>query len=154
MRLHHPLGGKLIICERMKVLHHALQSLFENMRIDLRCRDVGVAEKRLHDAQIGAGLQQMTRERVPQHMRTDGFRRQPRSAGEFLEFARCMLPRQVTAFAERRKQPFRFRLIAALRDQRQVLAHDGACRRVQRDEALAVSLASHHQHPLVAVGGR
>ena len=37
--------------------HQGLEPLLEDVRIDLRCRDVGVAEKLLHDAEVGAVLQ-------------------------------------------------------------------------------------------------
>ena len=37
-----------------------------DVRVDLRRRDVGMAQQQLHDAQIGAVVQQMGRERVAQ----------------------------------------------------------------------------------------
>ena len=53
----------------------AFQALVEHMGVDLRRGDVGVAEQFLHDAQIGAVLQQMAGEGVAQHVRADAFRR-------------------------------------------------------------------------------
>jgi len=45
-----------------------LQSLARNVGIDRRRRDVGMAEQQLDDTKIGAMIEQMRRERVPQHM--------------------------------------------------------------------------------------
>ena len=44
----------------MQVAHQALQPLLDHMGIDLRRRDVGVAEQRLHDSQVRAVVQQMS----------------------------------------------------------------------------------------------
>ena len=93
--------------QRMQVAHQAFQALLDHMGIDLGGRDVGMAEQRLHDAQIGAVMQQMAGKGMTQHMRADQPRRQAGGGGEFLQVAREMLPGQMPAFAERRKQPFR-----------------------------------------------
>ena len=53
----------------MQVAHHRLGALVEHMRVNLRRRNVGVAEQVLHHAKVGAVLQQMARERVAQYMR-------------------------------------------------------------------------------------
>ena len=41
----------------MQIAHEAFEPLFQHVGIDLRGRDVGVAEQRLHHAQIGAIVQ-------------------------------------------------------------------------------------------------
>ena len=53
----------------MKLAVHGFQSLLIDVRIDLRCRNVGVAEHFLDDAQIGAVPQQMRCEAVSKKMR-------------------------------------------------------------------------------------
>ena len=93
----------------MQVTHQAFEPLLDHMGIDLRGRDIGMAEQRLHDAQIGAVVQKMAGKRVAQHMRADQPRRKAGGSGQLLQVAREMLPGQVPAFAERRKQPFRTR---------------------------------------------
>ena len=69
--------------QRMQVAHHALQPLVEHVGVDLRRRDVGMAEQLLHDAQVGAVLQEVAGEGVAQHVRADAVgpqrrRRPPR----------------------------------------------------------------------------
>ena len=59
----------------MQIAHHRLHALIEHMRIDLRRRNVGVAEQFLHDAQIRAVLQKMAGKGMAQHMRADARRR-------------------------------------------------------------------------------
>ena len=49
----------------MQILH----SLARDMRIDLCRRDITVPEQELDDTQIGAVIEQMRRERVPDRMR-------------------------------------------------------------------------------------
>ena len=48
---------------------HALERRRRQVRVDLRGRDVGVAEHRLHRAQVGPALEQVAGERVAQHVR-------------------------------------------------------------------------------------
>ena len=60
---------------RMMLRVQPLQPLARHVRVDRRRRDVGVAEQQLHDAQVGAMIQQMRRERVPQHVRRQRRRR-------------------------------------------------------------------------------
>ena len=48
-----------------------------DVRVDLRRRDVGVAEHRLHRAQVGAALDEVGRERVAQLVRRDVAAREP-----------------------------------------------------------------------------
>ncbi len=83
----------------MQVAHQAFQSLFDDVGIDLRGRNIGVAEQRLDDSQIGSVVQEMRREGMTQHMRTDKTRGDAGGLREFLEVARKMLPRQMAALA-------------------------------------------------------
>ena len=53
----------------MQIADKAFQPLFEHMGIDLRGRNIGVAEQRLHNAQIRTVMQQMAGESVAQHVR-------------------------------------------------------------------------------------
>lgn len=54
--------------ERMMVLDQTAQTLFENMRVDLRRRNVRVTEHLLHGTQVGAVRKQMTGECMAQHV--------------------------------------------------------------------------------------
>ena len=48
-----------------------LQALDGDVRVDLRRREAGVAEQRLHAAQVRAAIEQMRGETVPQFVRTE-----------------------------------------------------------------------------------
>ena len=50
--------------ERMRLIDQGFKPLFENMRIDLRGRDIGVAEHLLHGPQIRAMGEKVAREGV------------------------------------------------------------------------------------------
>ena len=50
-----------------------LQALFEDVGVDLRRRDVGVAEELLHRAQVGAAIEQVAGEGVAQDVRADAL---------------------------------------------------------------------------------
>src|SRR3989454_8998444 len=56
---------------RVEVLVDLSQPLAVDVRVDLRRRDVRMAEHDLHGSQIGAPLQKMRREGVAQHMRAE-----------------------------------------------------------------------------------
>ena len=53
----------------MMRVDEALQARALDVGIDSRRRDVGVAQHRLHAAQIGAVVEQVARERMAQHVR-------------------------------------------------------------------------------------
>jgi hypothetical protein len=55
----------------MKLVMHRFQPLLIDMRINLRCRDIGVTEHFLNDAEVGAVAQQVRRETVPQKVRVN-----------------------------------------------------------------------------------
>ena len=65
---------------RMVLRVQLLQPLARDVRVDRRRRDVGVAEQQLHDAQVGAVIEQMRRERMAQHVRRQATRRECRRA--------------------------------------------------------------------------
>src|SRR5271165_2468603 len=48
---------------------YGLQPAQRQMRVDLRSRDIRVAEQRLHGAQVGAMLDHVRRAAMPQHVR-------------------------------------------------------------------------------------
>jgi hypothetical protein len=52
-----------------------LEPLAGDMGVDLRRRDVGVAEQQLHHAQVGAVVQQVGGEGMAQHVRRDALLR-------------------------------------------------------------------------------
>ena len=60
----------------MMALMQLLQSFARHMRVNGRRRDVRMAEQQLNDAQIGAVIEEMRRERVPQRVRRQRSRRQ------------------------------------------------------------------------------
>ena len=59
----------------MQIADHRLGALVEDVSIDLRGRNVGVAEQILDDAQIRAVLQEMAGEGVAQDVRASRGRR-------------------------------------------------------------------------------
>src|SRR5256885_16129175 len=56
---------------RMKLPVHLAQTRRGDMRINFRRADAGMAEQFLDDPQVCAMLEQMRRETVPQHVRSD-----------------------------------------------------------------------------------
>ncbi len=60
------LGGQFR--ERMVIGDEAQKPLFQNMGVDLRRADIGMAEQFLHGAKVGAVLQEMAGEGVAQDM--------------------------------------------------------------------------------------
>jgi hypothetical protein len=51
------------------LLVQGLQPLARHMRVDLRGRDIGMAEEELHHSQVGPVIEQMRCESVTQRMR-------------------------------------------------------------------------------------
>ena len=60
------------------------QMLIEDMSINLRGRDIGMAEQHVQHPQIRAMLEQMAGKGVTQHVRGDLVRGKPRIPGELL----------------------------------------------------------------------
>jgi hypothetical protein len=92
------------VIQRMEIANHRLHPRIEEMGVDLRRRDIGMAQKLLDDAKIRAILQQMGREGMAQHMRRDRGRPKPRPPGERLEIARKDLAGEMTLPALCREQ--------------------------------------------------
>src|SRR4051812_28547773 len=90
----------LTIRQRMQAAHQTFQAVFQNVRIDLRGRDVGVSQQRLHHAQVGAVVQQVAGKSVPQYVRADLFRGDGAANGQRFELAREVLAGQVALLAE------------------------------------------------------
>src|SRR5262249_37302209 len=63
------------IGKRVQVAHEALQPLLDDVGVNLRRGNVRVAEQSLDDAQVGAVVQKVAREGVPQHVWADQPRR-------------------------------------------------------------------------------
>ena len=63
------IGGLGLVSQRMQIADEAFQALFEHMSINLRGRDVGMAEQRLHHAQVCAIVQKMAGEGMAQDVR-------------------------------------------------------------------------------------
>jgi hypothetical protein len=84
----------------VQITHQAFQALFQNMRVNLRGRNIGVAEQRLHHAQIGAVVEKVAGESVAQHVRADLRGTKPCGSGESFQFAGKMLAREMTALTE------------------------------------------------------
>src|SRR5262249_50864368 len=98
----------------MKPVVHLTQPGLEHVGVDLRGREVGMAEHGLNGPQIGSALEQMRRERVAQHVRTEvtanagpapvGLERLPEAkAREFLTFSAAQEePRPLAALGQAR----------------------------------------------------
>ena len=55
----------------MKAVIYRAHPLLQDVRVDLRRGEVGVAEHHLDGAQVRAAFEQMRGEGVPQHVRTE-----------------------------------------------------------------------------------
>ena len=62
-------AGALISAARMMLRVQFLQALAGHVRIDLGGRQIAVTEQHLHHAQVGAVIEQVRGERMPQRMR-------------------------------------------------------------------------------------
>ena len=62
---------------------HGLQPRFEHVRVNLRRRQVGVAQHHLNRAQVGAAFEQMRGERVADDVRAERARQPRRGAVPF-----------------------------------------------------------------------
>ena len=73
---------------RMKLAVHRLEPLLVDVGVNLRGRDVGVAEHLLDDPQVRAIAEQVGGEAVPEQVRID-IRSRPDGAHTFSRSARC-----------------------------------------------------------------
>ena len=61
----------LFLCLRMRAVIDLDHLFHRDLRVDLRRREPRVAEEFLNVAQVGAAVQQMRRERMPERVRRD-----------------------------------------------------------------------------------
>ena len=104
MRLHRPVASRVLAPRGMRRVVDLGQVLEVELRVDLRGRDVGVAEQLLHRAQVAAGLQQVRGERVAQHVRVHvrrqaGLQRQRASGASAPGWRVSRVPRRLTKSA-------------------------------------------------------
>src|SRR6185369_11029701 len=59
---------------RVETIVDRPETRLEDVRVNLRRREIGVAEHQLNRAQVGAALEQVRGERVPQHVRAERAR--------------------------------------------------------------------------------
>src|SRR5262245_50621218 len=90
----------------MMLLHQTSQALLDDVGIDLRRRDVGMAEELLHRAQIGATLQEVAGKGVAKNVRRDARGFDPGGESERLQLLSKALAGKMLASA-RRKEPDR-----------------------------------------------
>lgn len=76
--------GRVATRPRMCLSIRGLQSPGRHVRVDLGGREVRVAKELLHNAEVGAAVEQMRCERVPQGVRRDAHR-QPGQAPKAIE---------------------------------------------------------------------
>src|ERR1043166_7070465 len=88
----------------MKSIVDLAQTRLQDVRVNLRRRQVRVPEHCLNGAQIGAALEQMRRKRVPQHVRTQ-MRANARAAAVRLQQFPEAEPREPAAIAAVDEQP-------------------------------------------------
>ena len=122
-----------------------------DMGIDLRRRDVGMAEHRLHAAQIGAVIEEMAGEGMPQHMRRQPRRIEPGLQRQRLEELAAAAPRQMPLAPVRGKEEGRgLALGEEMAAHREILGERGARRLAQRHEPLLVALAADDEEARIA----
>ncbi len=74
-----------------------LQLFIEHMRVDLRGRNVRMAQKFLHGAEVGAVLQQVAGKGVAEHMWRDGSGGNAGAGGERFQVTGKDLARQIAS---------------------------------------------------------
>src|SRR5947209_10760993 len=124
------------------------------MRINLRRRNIGMAEQLLDDAQIRAVLQQVAGKGVAQNVRADAPPgKTGRRRGRF-EVACKSLAREVSAFAVGREEPGRARGVRTrLLEHAAVEPHRLARFWSERYEPLTPALAAHRDKRLARARG-
>ena len=63
------LGSGPSLLPRVELVVDRAQARLQHVRVNLRRRQIGVAQHHLDGPEIGAAFEQMRRERVPQHVR-------------------------------------------------------------------------------------
>src|SRR5262245_60330843 len=98
------LGAVLAGGKWMMPLHSLRQARALHMGVDLRCRNVGMAQHRLDRTQIGAAFEQVTGERVAQDVRRETRRIDSGGGRQLLEQLKQALAGQMAKSAAGRKQ--------------------------------------------------
>src|SRR5438874_13675123 len=73
------------LAKRVQIAHEALEPLGKHVRVNLRCRYIGMAEQGLDRAEVRAVLQEVARKGVAQHVRAQPLGTQPGGGSEHLE---------------------------------------------------------------------
>ena len=130
------------LAARMMLLVHPIQPIERQVRVNLRGRNIGVAEDGLHRAQVGAVLHHVGGATVAQHVRAGMTRRLRRRVVHHLPHP---LPRDRPCPA--RDEQERRRLLRRQHRTRmlQILLHNLLRSMTQRNDALLVAFAA-HQH--------
>src|SRR5438105_8317903 len=118
--------------------------------VELGRGQIGVAEHLLDAAQVGAALEQMRRERVPQQVWVDTLRLEPRPPRELSEEQERAGPRECAAAGIQEQ----LRAVALVQERppvRQVAAQRLGGLARERDDALLAALAEHADEPVVEV---
>src|SRR5260221_52010 len=137
--------------QRVMRLDQRLEPLAEHMGIDLRRRDIGVAEHLLDAAQIGAVVEEMAGEGVAQHMRRDAPGIDAGEDGEVLEELAAAPPREMALRTARWKEEARgLALGEELAAPRRIGGKREARRLAERDETLLAALALDGQEAVLA----
>ena len=87
---------KVASASRVMFGMEVLQAGTRHMGVDLRGRQITVAEQHLHHPQVGAAMQQMAGKGVAQHVGRHAVRADPGTSRQPLEIACENLPRQST----------------------------------------------------------
>ena len=74
-------------CKRMVFTDQSMKPFFQNMRVNLRCRNICMAKQFLHDAQVRAIVKQMAGKGVSQNVRRQVLRAQTASYGQVFQIA-------------------------------------------------------------------
>src|SRR5580765_718361 len=138
---------------RVRLVIGLLEPRARDVRVDLRARETAVAQQLLYRTEIGAGVQQMARERVPERVGRDAeparHRGQP-PPHHALDGARRERAHRSAGASLAREQRFVARAGAApLR--REVTVERRECALAHRRHALLPPLAAHAQEPRAAV---
>src|SRR6185437_12309812 len=95
--------------QRMMRLDEAFQPVLEDMRVDLRRRDVGMAQHLLNAPEIGAVAEEVAREGVAQNVRRDARRIDAGVERQLLQELAAAPPRQMALGAARGEEEARGR---------------------------------------------
>ena len=85
----------MYLSQGVMLLDKAPQPLLDDVGVDLRGRDIGMAQELLHRAQISSLLQQMTGKGMTENMRRDARRLDARGDGKRLQLLAEALPGQM-----------------------------------------------------------